>query len=1230
MKKVHACITVLLLDPAGAAEWHYPSRNLHLVVPKQEPTVSLLSISGSQEAAFGQSPNALQSYCTPTGESAQNLASRCGLHEGMTVKANWKDYGIYYDCTVVKVHTDGSSTVDLLYVDGFQEKGVSCDRIENPKPGPPNFHQDKSDPLCHQHLYMLVQQVQERVDFAHAEVAEYLHRRSGNKIHRYSSFGRRRSSSELKVKHDGWKHILDTPQYKSKKMMEVGKKDKEVQMPPPAPNACKEVGQQLFRKYGSAYEAVKAVDANDDTMATEKEFAHVLHMDLGNSKERSASLARGIIYEVGDRSSQTLTSQGVAACTNDAATQEVGDQLYEKYGDDSDAILSIDKDTDEQVTKGELQSALVELDNSQQEAESLSQAVMQKYDPDNEGSVPASTLVDLAEAAQPKTKKKQKAKRSEEPEQPGQQEEPGESEGLAEEKSSDTPNPAAEFLQRHHGAPGPAPTSAASPAAGSPAPPSVRDDNKAEENDEKQESKEQMEEIQHLHEELVGRDRELLNIAQRLEDEKDCFDCYGSTEFEKKLLNDKGMKSSRTSEDREAEVDILKEKISDRAEQLDELLDAASLMAAEQWLMTPAEERKADEKVISQLKLHARNIRTEAELLQEEDSNVEADKPLDPDPELRLEVQKVTQAAFEISLKIKEVAGQEEQYLHTRDEAGQGLIEFHSSIASSNDVGDSAADDNSKLVTTLESLDGEIRSARFTTHTFESDLLPNEIKWWRYRWEYSYVEAEMLVFVCFIAMIWERVFVYLKKALHSVMSKSRSFSKDYHMGVIHSQCAFLAAQEMCILLLVFITLALMKRFDIWHYWIDLQYWVAPAIHQPRTAEEYNVIGTGVTIQLALAMFFFFWHCFTLVSHSQLTLNECMDLEETISQYPGEQTFCATSSPMVKMNLVTADNYADTKKAFLRVVRRTPNMAGHLAQIVDSESNACDDSSFLLWYFIGQNIKSGIEMTARMTPEMWGFLALTFILFASLLRVMCLAWTWTYTGLAILIMLANVWMLRGIKGNVDEAIKERYDILQREDEIPTWSKENMQDVGGIGDESHFEGKANRLRQFSSESEAVDRLNQDGNICREGLCIIFSEQQNRYFLLWRSDRRHEVLEKFGNRGASSPKHPFSRTYQFSVLFLCLGASRLLFCFWMWRYYFWSVLITTSILIVAICIFQVIIVPWNIAHFVVLSFSPSVSASQTPPYRLFKLTLKHSQRGKVLGDHSFLQLDNYSRVS
>lgn len=77
----------------------------------------------------------------------------------------------------------------------------------------------------------------------------------------------------------------------------------------------------------------------------------------------------------------------------------------------------------------------------------------------------------------------------------------------------------------------------------------------------------------------------------------------------------------------------------------------------------------------------------------------------------------------------------------------------------------------------------------------------------------------------------------------------------------------------------------------------------------------------------------------------------------------------------------------------------------------------------------------------------------------------------------------------------------------------WSKDQTHVLCAAGEEATIDGKAPRLDQFSSVSEAIEQLNSNCELCPDGVCTVFSSSQGSYVLLFRSDKRREALATFG---------------------------------------------------------------------------------------------------------------------
>lgn len=85
-------------------------------------------------------------------------------------------------------------------------------------------------------------------------------------------------------------------------------------------------------------------------------------------------------------------------------------------------------------------------------------------------------------------------------------------------------------------------------------------------------------------------------------------------------------------------------------------------------------------------------------------------------------------------------------------------------------------------------------------------------------------------------------------------------------------------------------------------------------------------------------------------------------------------------------------------------------------------------------------------------------------------------------------------------------------MAAEEHALPWSTDQTQEMCGVGGEARFQGRVAFLRELTSVSLAVERLNLDGGLCPEGMCVVFSNDQRRYFLLFRNDKRSQAMDLF----------------------------------------------------------------------------------------------------------------------
>lgn len=86
--------------------------------------------------------------------------------------------------------------------------------------------------------------------------------------------------------------------------------------------------------------------------------------------------------------------------------------------------------------------------------------------------------------------------------------------------------------------------------------------------------------------------------------------------------------------------------------------------------------------------------------------------------------------------------------------------------------------------------------------------------------------------------------------------------------------------------------------------------------------------------------------------------------------------------------------------------------------------------------------------------------------------------------------------------------------------PLWSERQTAPLGEVGQEHLFEGKAELLdAEHNSVMGAIEALNTGVISCDVGYCVIFSESNQRYFLLWRWDSQDAAFAHLGLQAAAA---------------------------------------------------------------------------------------------------------------
>merc|ERR1719387_2925249 len=152
--------------------------------------------------------------------------------------------------------------------------------------------------------------------------------------------------------------------------------------------------------------------------------------------------------------------------------------------------------------------------------------------------------------------------------------------------------------------------------------------------------------------------------------------------------------------------------------------------------------------------------------------------------------------------------------------------------------GDSNEEIEDDLTNELGHLDDDILQVRRGTIEMDTEVIPGNKKWWRYRWEYCYVESLLLILLAALAMIWEGIYNLLRARINYLSTKSPFFKAAQHHNTLYFNWFVYMTGEFAVLLCVVFTLWVLDHLGLFDWWISVQYDVAPEIHQPGTRSIY--------------------------------------------------------------------------------------------------------------------------------------------------------------------------------------------------------------------------------------------------------------------------------------------------------------------------------------------------------------------------------------------------------
>jgi len=429
-----------------------------------------------------------------------------------------------------------------------------------------------------------------------------------------------------------------------------------------------------------------------------------------------------------------------------------------------------------------------------------------------------------------------------------------------------------------------------------------------------------------------------------------------------------GNEEPKTPEEKQLEMARLEAALDAHTEELGQILghEPDQQPLSEDWRAEAAQDVLLDpSELVDVIQKHAEGIGKKVARLKAKMERLKEDG--DMDPELEMQVTKVTLSSDRMVRPMLGIA--DDQKLALEDPEDRDEIE----------------DD---LVKDLEHLDGDILEVRKNTADMDTEVIPGAKKWWRYRWEYCYVEAMLLILLATLAVIWEGIYNLLRARINYLSTTSPFFKAAQHHNTLYFNWFMYMTGEFSVLICVVFTLWVLDHLGFFEVWISVQYDVAPEIHQPSTAAIYSKQAYDIAMQLFFAMAMFYFLVLSIVVSAVHKERNWRDFEMG--------TAPTTRTTISQVSIVDDDEDYNAMKFYF-----------------DNTTSHDMGPSFQFWLYLSLNVRHNMTDIYNIKVLTWLVFLLIFVCFFFVHRFLHYSYIHLFAVFGVLDLLlfgAMIWLL----------------------------------------------------------------------------------------------------------------------------------------------------------------------------------------------------------------------------
>jgi len=287
-----------------------------------------------------------------------------------------------------------------------------------------------------------------------------------------------------------------------------------------------------------------------------------------------------------------------------------------------------------------------------------------------------------------------------------------------------------------------------------------------------------------------------------------------------------------------------------------------------------------------------------------------------------------------------------------------------------------------KTLAAAQDVESELNDVEKHTSELDTGLHPHGKKWWRYRYEHSYIEAVIMIFIVILYLIWNVSVRQLKNTIYvwslppgrCDASRAEEIAEETH-GAMYMLWLHSLAEQMLVCILVFLTVWTIAQTPLVHVIPQI---LRPSedMRVPQDGEDYKRLALDICTIFFFAIMFFYGLMFAVAHESRMMILELKDFSDKQATV---QASSAASRPRRLASMAESSiEFENCRQHFIT------HMSFEMQQRSSSEymeiSRLLGGSleKFPLWHYLRLNVRLTVVELFTLSWTLWVPVVIVFV------------------------------------------------------------------------------------------------------------------------------------------------------------------------------------------------------------------------------------------------------------